>query len=250
MLVTRNQWETYMECLLLASPAYHLMGEGFTDLSESKNPKEYSRQYVHERTERTDVTGYAPSIGYSADVYDDNPVVSELVAVSDQELVGSAAQRNFVSVNLWKRVGADTYEAFRRKWAVIPDGKGDGTDALIYTGNLKAVGDFEKGTFNVTTKMFNAVTAGSIAFECVAGASSGDTKLQNIAPVLGAGNSYVYKVDAQQITMPNAGDTLDHTWRAWNGTSDITATNNYFIALAEINAESACVRTGSSLVVS
>ncbi|MDE6502057.1 MAG: hypothetical protein K2L10_08240 [Ruminococcus sp.] len=41
--------------------------EGFTDLGYSQNPKEYSRQYVDEEFERTDIVGYAPSISYSFD---------------------------------------------------------------------------------------------------------------------------------------------------------------------------------------
>ena len=36
---------------------YHRM-KGFTDVSTSKNAKEYTRQYVDELFEQTDVTGY------------------------------------------------------------------------------------------------------------------------------------------------------------------------------------------------
>ena len=38
---------------------YHRM-KYFTQLSQSKNPQEYSRKYVDEATQRTDVTGFAP----------------------------------------------------------------------------------------------------------------------------------------------------------------------------------------------
>ncbi len=34
---------------------------GFTSMSESKNASEYSRHYVDEESERTDVVGYAAS---------------------------------------------------------------------------------------------------------------------------------------------------------------------------------------------
>jgi hypothetical protein len=37
---------------------YHRM-KGFTEMSVSKNPKEYNRQYVDEAFEETDVTGTA-----------------------------------------------------------------------------------------------------------------------------------------------------------------------------------------------
>ncbi len=249
-LIMRDKWAAYMYCSLAATPGYNLIGEGFTDLSESKNAQEYSRHYVHERTERTDVTGYASSISYSADVYDDDPVVQEVIAISDQELVGSSAQRDVVSVNLFKQVSANVYEARKRPYAVIPDSKGDGTDALIYSGNMKAVGDAVAGTFNTSTKTFNATVAGSIAFTSSAGTSSGKTSLSDITPTLTAGNSYVYKITNSQPTLPNSGDILDHTWTAWDGSSEITAANGSFISLAEIDANSACVKVGSAAVVS
>ena len=47
-----------------------------------------------------------------------------------------------------------SYTAYKRRFAIIPDGKGSGTDALIYTGNLKAAGDIIKGKFDVSTKTF------------------------------------------------------------------------------------------------
>ena len=40
---------------------------GFTSMSESKNASEYSRHYVDEESERTDVVGYAPSNDYEFD---------------------------------------------------------------------------------------------------------------------------------------------------------------------------------------
>ena len=72
MLAMRNQWAAYMDTAVTTSgsthtPSFNLMGEGFTDLSESKNPTEYSRKYIHEQSERTDVTGFAPAMAYSMD---------------------------------------------------------------------------------------------------------------------------------------------------------------------------------------
>lgn len=154
-LVTRSEWAAYAE-VGEADKAYHLIGEGFSSLTESKNPKEYSRQYVHEKTERTDVTGYASSLSYSFDVYSEDPVIQHIIAVTDQEKVGTDAQIKICSVNKWITVGgvSGTYEAYERTYAIIPDGKGDGTDALVYTGTLRAVGDIVKGEFNTETNTF------------------------------------------------------------------------------------------------
>lgn len=156
-LVLRYQWESYMECGTGDTKAFHLIGEGFTSFPEAKNPKEYTRKYVNYKTEKTDVIGYSPSISYSCDVITNEPVVNEIIEITDNELVGSATHRDVVSVNCWEEAGAaGTYKAFKRTYAIIPDGKGDGTDALIYTGTMKAVGDIVVGTFNRDTKEFKA----------------------------------------------------------------------------------------------
>lgn len=140
------------------TPAFTLMGEGFTDLTENKNPKEYSRQYVHEKTERTDIVGYATSIAYSIDAYTNNPVISRIVEVHDKELIGTDAQVEIVNVNTFEGTsGALT--AYKRRYAIIPDAKGSGVEALVYSGTFKAVGDIIPGTFDEKTDSFNPTEA-------------------------------------------------------------------------------------------
>lgn len=157
-LVMRNEWAAYAEVEGTEGKAYALIGEGFTSLTESKNPREYSRQYVHEKTERTDVTGYASSLAYTCDTYSEDPVIQHIVKVTDNEYVGTEAQIKVCSVNKWVTIGgvSGTYEAYERTYAIIPDAKGDGTDALVYSGTLRAVGDSVKGEFNEETKKFTA----------------------------------------------------------------------------------------------
>lgn len=250
-LVTRDQWAAYMSIGSVSSTVFNLIGEGFTQFSESKNPKEYSRKYVHERTERTDVTGYAPSVAYSADIYTEDTVLQEFIKISDEELVGTSAQRSIISVNLFEPAGsANTFVAYKRTYAIIPDSKGDGDDALIYTGNIKAVGDSVKGTFNTETKTFNATAAATLTFVSGEGATTGKTAISDISPSLTAGDSYVIKMQATEIALPGAGDVVDHTWTVWDGTSEITAVDGYYIAIAEINASSQCVRAGQQTIVS
>ncbi|MBQ4447426.1 MAG: hypothetical protein II897_03945 [Clostridia bacterium] len=153
-LVLRYQFESYMMCGSGNSAAYQLIGEGFTSFPEAKNPKEYTRKYINYKTEKSDVIGYAPSISYSCDVITGDPVVQEIVEITDAELVGTDTHRDIVNVNCWDEVSTGEYRAFKRTFAVIPANKGDGTDALIYTGTLKAVSDMVPGTFNRTTKAF------------------------------------------------------------------------------------------------
>lgn len=125
---------------------------GFTSMSEGKNSSEYSRQYVDESSERSDVVGYAPSIDYEFDRYTNDPVQEKIAKVTDDELLGSDAQVTVVMVDLFetKADDANTCTARKRDWSVIPDTEGDGTDALIYKGSLKAAGEIIKGTATTT----------------------------------------------------------------------------------------------------
>jgi len=154
-LISRDQWKAYMDTGTADAPVYSLIGEGFTSFSESKNPKEYSRQYIHERTERTDVVGYAPSISYSTDVYSEDPVIRKIIEITDRELIGTDAQVTVYLVNEWEEVEGGL-RAYQRRYAVIPDARGDGTDAMIYSGTLKAVGDIVEGVWDGTAKKFTA----------------------------------------------------------------------------------------------
>lgn len=159
-LITRDQWRAYMNTSNSEVVEYNLIGEGFTSFSESKNPKEYSRQYVHEKTERSDVVGFAPSIAYSADMHSGDPCVERVAKAHDEEQIGNDAHVEIVAVNLWEKGSDDgVYVAYKRNYSIIPDTKGDGTEALIYSGNLKAVGEAVKGMFTLKDKTFAADTA-------------------------------------------------------------------------------------------
>ncbi len=120
---------------------YHRM-KGFTEISTSKNPIEYSRQYIDEAFETSDVTGYSPSISYSFDQYVGNAVHEDLAKISDDELVGSQAIRPIIVVDMTKT--ADN--AVKRDFSVIPDSEGDSTDAYTYSGTFKVHGERLRGT--------------------------------------------------------------------------------------------------------
>lgn len=156
-LVMRYQYESYMAIPPASGsgdPTYELIGEGFTSFPEQKNPQEYTRKYINYKTEKTDVIGYSPSIEYSCDCISDDPVVQEIVKIHDGELVGNDTHRDVVNVNKWESTAENVYKAYKRTYAIVPNQKGEGTDALIYTGTFRAVSDIVEGTFNTSTKTF------------------------------------------------------------------------------------------------
>lgn len=128
---------------------YHRM-KGFTKLETEKNPSEYSRQYVDELFEETDVTGYSPAVAYEFDRYADDPVHQDMVALTDGEMVGDEAIRTLIMVDLAVPNDDGSYPAISRDFAVIPDSEGDGTDAYIYTGAFRAKGEKVFGSASIT----------------------------------------------------------------------------------------------------
>lgn len=125
---------------------YHRM-KGFTDASTSKNSKEYTRQYVDELFEQTDVTGYSPSTSYGFDQYAGDAVHDDIVKITDEELIGNDAIRSLILVDLSAvEATAKTAPAVKRDYSVIPDSEGGSLDAYTYTGNFRSKGDKVKGT--------------------------------------------------------------------------------------------------------
>lgn len=131
-----------------SAPKYDRMTK-FSSLSSSKNPKEYSRQYVDQEFEESDVVGYAPSISYSFDRHTNTPVHEMIAKIHDGEMTGTETLVDIVVIDLFDPVGSadgTTYTARKRTWAVIPDADGDGNDALVYTGSFKSKSPVETGT--------------------------------------------------------------------------------------------------------
>ena len=119
---------------------------GFTTLSGSKNPKEYTRQYVDEEFETTDVTGYSPSIEFGFDQYSGDLVHDEMVEILDGEKTGTEARRNIVTVDFSQPVNGGGYKATKREYAIIGDADGDSMDAYTYSGTFRATGLRIEGT--------------------------------------------------------------------------------------------------------
>lgn len=83
----------------------------------------------------------------------------------------------------------------------------------------------------------------------MAGATAGTTKITVTPAKLVSSNKYKYKLSATEITLPELGDDLS-AWTTWDGTSDITATNGYYIAVAETESNFTCEKVGQTTVVS
>lgn len=123
----------------VTTTTYHRM-KYFTQLAQSKNPQEYSRKYVDEATQRTDVTGFAPEISYGFDKHRNDPVLTDIVKITNEELYGAEAIREIINVD------TVTGEAYKRDYTVSPGSEGDDANIYKYSGSFKANGEQIKGT--------------------------------------------------------------------------------------------------------
>lgn len=142
-LVGRSKRVAFMNVGTSEEPKFVRM-QGFTNLNEQKSPTEYSRRYVDEETQRSDVTGYATGQAFSFDRYSPFSVHQKLADIIDGEKIGTDTHVEIVTVDLFS--DGEAKMARKRTYSVVPDSTGDGTDALIYSGTFKAVSKIEKGT--------------------------------------------------------------------------------------------------------
>ncbi len=118
---------------------YHRMC-GFTKMDTSKNPAHYSRRYIDESFEQTDVVAFSPSIAFSFDRYNGNPVHDDIVSISDNELLGTDAVRSIVVADL-STIKDGSCDAICRNFSVIVDSEGDSTDAFTLSGSFNTKGE-------------------------------------------------------------------------------------------------------------
>lgn len=130
--------------------------KGFTDFTVNKNPAEYSRKYVDESFEQSDVVGYSPSVSFSLDVIGGNKVAEDIEKIATNESLGADVVRSIVIIDLSKSESGK-YNAVKRDFAVIIDTEGSGTDAYQISGTLKAKSNVVSGTASTSDK-FATVT--------------------------------------------------------------------------------------------
>lgn len=116
----------------------------FTQFSCSKNPIEYSRQYVDEPFQQTDVVGFSPSYSYAFDKHKNLAVQEDIVGITNGEKLGDEAIRTIIIVDTTEATessGTYTATALKRDYSIIPNSEGDNINVYTYSGNFKAHGE-------------------------------------------------------------------------------------------------------------
>lgn len=119
---------------------------GFTDITVTKNPKEYKRQYIDQEFEQSDIVGFAPVISFAFDQFSGNEVHDDIMNIADNELVGDDAVREILMVDF----SSDSKNpvAVKREFSVIVENEGSGMEGYIVKGSFKVKGEkiFGKAT--------------------------------------------------------------------------------------------------------
>ena len=144
-MIKRSEKLAFMQVIENGTSVLRRM-KGFTELSVSKNPKEYTRKYIDEVSERNSVVSYSPSISYKLDYEPDNSVHKELSQIADNEMTGEYAVKNIVIVDLTTANASGICQAIKRAFSVIPSTEGDDNDTYTMSGSMKASGEIVFGT--------------------------------------------------------------------------------------------------------
>jgi hypothetical protein len=142
------------------SDAQIVLGGVITTMSESSNPTETTKQYIHEKSSRTNVTGFGNEFPITMDMVKGDKVFKDFYSIFYNRSTGAEAKRDHYIVNLWEQAEsegqpvANTYKARKINQTVsITEATGEAGAQKQINGSLKG-GDFVYGTFNTSTKTF------------------------------------------------------------------------------------------------
>lgn len=133
-----------------------VLGGVITELTESANPTESEKQYIHQKSKVTKVTGFANEFPITMDMVKGDAVFEYMYNLFYERKVGADLDIEHYIVDLWKPVAeqTDTYEARKIvQTCSITECNGAAGEQKQITGSLKG-GDFVYGTFNTKTKTF------------------------------------------------------------------------------------------------
>lgn len=120
--------------------------KGFTALSTNRNPREYTRQYVDESFETTDVVAISTSMEFTFDQMQNDPVHEKLIDIIDGEKIGDDAVVSIVVVDLTRQESTTGgFKAIKRDFVVVPGTEGDNMDAYTYSGTFRTKGEKIEG---------------------------------------------------------------------------------------------------------
>lgn len=154
-VVKRHEFSDYLNIGNADTPDFVLMGTGFTTLDENPGAQTSKKKYVNEAASSSSITSYETVFPFESDLIIQQEAVLALYKVGRNHCTGSAAEFQYVRVELWDKVPDKANEFAARRFVVSAEISSiSGEDEMAVSGNLNAVGDPEDGTFNTVTRTF------------------------------------------------------------------------------------------------
>lgn len=135
------------------------LGGVITEMTESSNPIESEKQYIHQKSKTIKVTGFSNEFPITMDMVKGDKVFDYMYNLFYERKTGSDLDIDHYIVNLWQKVDnqEDTYKARKIiQTCEISECNGAAGEQKQITGSLKG-GDFVYGTFNIKTKKFTEI---------------------------------------------------------------------------------------------
>lgn len=151
--VTRDLIADYFK----VSDAFVLMGTGFNTLDENPNAQTDSKTYINDRSATSVVKGYQTQFPFDSDFIASEAVIKDIYEIGSMQKTGSDAEREYIRVDLFDKVGTtgEVYKARKFRVSVeVSSFAGAGGETIKISGNLNNVGSMVAGTFDLATKTF------------------------------------------------------------------------------------------------
>lgn len=142
-------------------PAYEMLGDGVSTLTEEMNPQEETKHYINMSSDSNAVKSYQRSFEVDKEDCVEDKVQELLDDLVDKLPTGASANTSFVRFRLKDAVSgsAGTYKAIKVPCTVsVTSNGGDGGDYVHNVISVKQCGDDIPGKFNVSTKTFTEDT--------------------------------------------------------------------------------------------
>lgn len=135
----------------------YYLGGVITELSESTNPIESEKHYIHQKSGSTKVTGFSNEFPITMDMVQGDEIYDDWYQLFYTRATGNNLLRDHIIVNLWESTGTDNEYTARKitQTVEITEATNPAGEQKQMSGSLKG-GDFVYGTFNTSTKTFTA----------------------------------------------------------------------------------------------
>lgn len=136
---------------------YAQCGTAWTTFTENPNAQTKSRKFINEKTERNNITRYAPEWSFECLLMYERPDIRKIYDIVKERKTGSDTIVTFIVVDLFD--GETTAKAARKVNASVQVSSFDDDDDMIIKGSFHNQGDEVLGTFNMTTGVFTPAAA-------------------------------------------------------------------------------------------